>query len=59
MAKESSIRIVNAFGVGKYRCPLLHVTEGVLRITVNGVDYDGCPKCFALWLTVTYPTALL
>lgn len=52
---NSQIRIVDAFGVVKYRC-LLHQTEGVLRLTVNDVDYDCCPQCFGLWLKAQFPT---
>lgn len=50
----SQFRIIDAFGAAKYHC-LMHQTEGVLRLTVNDVDYDACPQCFGLWLKAQFP----
>lgn len=51
---ESKLAIVDAFGAPKYGC-LLHQTDGVLRLTVNGVNYDCCPQCFGTWLISQFP----
>lgn len=56
--EESKISIIDAFGTQKYAC-LLHQTEGILRLTVNGVNYDCCPQCFGTWLANQFPVHAL
>lgn len=52
---ESKLGIIDAFGAPKYACTALHQTDGILRLTVNGVNYDCCPQCFGTWLTNQFP----
>lgn len=51
---ESKLGIVDAFGTMKYACTALHQTDGILRLTVNGVNYDCCPQCFGLWMSAQF-----